>query len=341
MPVVTVLNKIDERTNEESKNEDQSISQTLLAMDDIKLTASSNLYNQSDDLTKDQFSKQLAMQDSKSSSQSDFKVHKSVDVLSDDAGQSYLTMLQADQISDFQKLTTSGMPKQHQMSQAEEVDDSDDDQIYTNAARKGLYTDQRSKREHKRRSKIKNEIIDFFEKKKNEEDIGSSEDEDDKSQSNYDDARKMFSSRSIKDHALNSFRKFQEMNKQNSVLRKFQSHRNKTSICNSFSESDMSKIGFKRGEELNFQTQTEEINGVNRSLFSLGYLPTSFNHGKKSESENMFKVSQDAPDRLQINQSVGILNAAGPIESGGISDDVDDGVDDGESSLDNMAGSRH
>ena len=93
--------------------------------------------------------------------------------------------------------------------------------MYVNAARKGLFIDRKTKREIRKLSKAKNEILDFFEKEKNEEDIGSSEDEIDRVESRWDDARKMFSYRSIKDHALNSFRKFQEMNKQNSVIRKF------------------------------------------------------------------------------------------------------------------------
>ena len=59
------------------------------------------------------------------------------------------------------------------------------------------------------RGMMKNEIVDLL---KNEEDIGSSDEESEPNSSRWDDARKMFSSRSIKDHALNSFRKFQEMN---------------------------------------------------------------------------------------------------------------------------------
>ena len=54
----------------------------------------------------------------------------------------------------------------------------------------------------------------------------------------------------------------------------------------------------------------------------------------------MFNISRDANEKLQINNGVGILTAAGPMESGGVSDEVDDGVDDCDSSMDNMTGSR-
>ena len=81
---VHVLNRIDERTNEESKIDDQSNSHTLLAVDEIGLTASSNRYKESEEMIKDQFSKPLVWQDSKPSTQSDFNLQKNSEVLSGD-----------------------------------------------------------------------------------------------------------------------------------------------------------------------------------------------------------------------------------------------------------------
>ena len=47
----------------------------------------------------------------------------------------------------------------------------------------------------------------------------------------------------------------------------------------------------------------------------------------------MFNMTRDAND---TNQNSGLFTAIGPTETGGISDDVDDGVDEYERSFGNL-----